>query len=336
MGSDEIAVPGIFERDALLPVLQKELAPFRDKNQRFATGRLESSGIVRGIFRLRRGLHRGRGGKGFAGAVGPHHLDGILRDRIGTVTLHGVYGGESADPFIEINVQGGGKRDHAAGMPEDAVAIKRIDGNSVSVARRRAKLFGFDVGFCEERKAFFAEQAFLGAFAGSLSTTSKKLYIESHVVRCRCDAARGGAGHDGGGFAEFRKACERAIALESEIVFGGTAALIERDDRLGRRHAERVEDAFPIDFRKSAAVKRHQEVAQQGESHIVVVKLLAGGVGGAMLGGWVAEKDRRYARKAGGVGEQVMRGDWLVGGINAEPAEIIEDRLVQVELAFVA
>src|SRR5262245_33860697 len=129
---------------------------------------------------------------------------------------------------------------------------------------------------------------------------------------------------------------ERTVALESEIVCGGAVALVESDDRLSCRHAERVEDAFPIYFRKSAGIKRHQQVAKQVESHVVVVKLLAGRVSGAMFGGRVAEEDRRCTGTAGGVGEQVMRGDWFVGGFNAEPTEIIPDRLVQVDLAFVA
>src|SRR5262249_59667250 len=89
------------------------------------------------------------------------------------------------------------------------------------------------------------------------------------------------------------------------------------------------------EFRKSGAIKRHQKVAKQGESHVVVVKLLAGCVSGAMFGARIAEEDGRCAGKAGGVGEQVMRGDWLVGGFNAEPTEVIQDGLVQVELAFV-
>ena len=38
--------------------------------------------------------------------MGAHRLDGVLRDRIGTESLHGVDGSKCANPFVEIDVNG--------------------------------------------------------------------------------------------------------------------------------------------------------------------------------------------------------------------------------------
>lgn len=215
-------------------------------------------------------------------------------------------------------------------MTNDFVAVEGVHGDAVAIARGWAELFGLNVRVRKQIEIFVVEQARVRPFA----VAGNHLDIKTHVMRCGGDAARAVGGDDGGRFAEAAEARESVIVLESAVVFCGAVARVERNDGLGLRHAERIEDAFAVDVGEETAIKGHEQVAQKVECGVVVVKELAGSVGGAMFCGRIGEENIRNAGKAGSVREEMVDGDGFEGRIDTEPRQVVDDRLLEVELAF--
>ena len=165
MRHDEHAIAGILKRNALPLVLKKKLRAFRDENQGPSVRRLEGATKIRSIFHVGGNGNGGRSGHRLTAAMRAHQLNGILHDGIGTVALHGVDGSKCAHAFVEIDLQGGGERDHAAGVAKNGMAVERIDRDSVAIAGGRAELFGLDVPCGKKSEALFAEQPLLWSFA---------------------------------------------------------------------------------------------------------------------------------------------------------------------------
>jgi hypothetical protein len=70
------------------------------------------------------------------------------------------------------------------------------------------------------------------------------------------------------------------------------------------------------------------------EGGVVVVKKFPRGIGGAVFCGGIGEKNIGNAGEAGSVCEQMVDGDGFERGIDAEPGEIVDDGLLEVEFAF--
>lgn len=64
------------------------------------------------------------------------------------------------------------------------------------------------------------------------------------------------------------------------------------------------------------------------------MKMLARRISGLVLRRRVGEKDRDVARQTCGMRQQMMDGDRCVLRLDLQPRQIIENRLVQIELAF--
>jgi hypothetical protein len=70
------------------------------------------------------------------------------------------------------------------------------------------------------------------------------------------------------------------------------------------------------------------------EGRVVVVKEFARRASGTMPSPRIREKNIGNARESRGMCEEVVDGDWFEGRINAEPGQIVEDRLLEVKFAF--
>src|SRR5215467_8618531 len=160
------------------------------------------------------------------------------------------------------------------------------------------------------------------------------LDVKAHVVRSGSDATRAVGGDDGGCFREAAKAREGVIVLEGAVVFCSAIASVERDNWLGFGHAERIKDALAVDVGQEAAVERHEQVTEKVESGVVVVKEFARSISGAMLCGRIGKKHVGNAGKTGSVREKVVDGDGFEGRIDWEPGQIVHERFLEVEFAF--
>ena len=109
-----------------------------------------------------------------------------------------------------------------------------------------------------------------------------------------------------------------------------------RDHRLALRHPERPQDPLAQELRQLAAVQRPGEDPEHVVHRVVVVKVLAGRIRGEVPQLRVGLKDVAGARQAGGMRQQVMRGDRRECRLDAQPRQVVDDRPVEIELALVA